>query len=196
MTGAPRLRGSPQSLAHERGATDAREREHRAVVPGDDGGGRRDEGSPAGRGAGGHGRPVERDVPALIQQDAVADGSQRRVGIGEAQHAVVGERDQLRGEQDRELETQSADVAEEHEGAVGPVGGDRLAAEALAQLRQPARVLVLLEHEQLDRPLIVGVAGRGGQALQPRAVTGLAELEARERAGNRSTAGPLGERCV
>ena len=52
---------------------------------------------------------------------------------------------------DRDVE-QASDVAQQDEGPVGPVRLEAHAAEALAQDPQPARVLALLGHEELDGP--------------------------------------------
>ena len=133
-------------------------------------------------------------MPALVEQDPLAGGAQHGIGIGQPKHAVVGERDHLGGQEHADLAAKAAQVAQHHERAVRPVRLDLLAAEALSQHAQPAGVLVLLEHEQLDGPGVSGVAGLVGEAPDSLAVAGFAELEAGYRARYRFAAAPGFER--
>ena len=158
-------REAPCAAAHldlELGARDTGQLEHLAVVPRHDLRGGGHEGAPGqhrcragGRRHGGElaaeGRAVERDVAALVAQDAVAGGGEHRVVVGQRQHAVVAQRHHLGGEQHADLAAQAADVAQRDERGVAPVRLELGPAEALAQDPEPAGVLALLVDEQLDR---------------------------------------------
>lgn len=56
-------------------------------------------------------------------------------------------------------------------------------------------MLALLGHEELDGSRVGGVPGLSGEPAQALAITGLAELEALDGAGQRPAAAPLDEAC-
>lgn len=132
-------------------------------------------------------------MPTLVEEDAFAGGLQEGVVVGQREHSIVGEGYHLGRQQHADLAPQAAYVAQEHEGAIGPVGLQLSAPEALAQHTQPPGVLVLLVHEQLDRACVGLIAGLGRQALQVGPVTGLSQLEAGDRGSHGLTADPDSE---